>query len=57
MEPDNRTKVIENYYKAINALMEIGIINDLPCDLMTITITASVATTKIIQYLNEHKEV
>lgn len=50
----DRSKVIENYYKAANALMEIGTTENVPEDLKRLTINASSAVSKIIDYVNTH---
>lgn len=56
MNEEDRIKVVENYYRASNALIEIGGIYDLPEELMQLTINASSALLKIVYYLNTHRE-
>jgi hypothetical protein len=56
MNQEGRTKVVTNYYRASSALMEIGTTEDIPEDLKKLCINASVATAKIINYINTHKE-
>ena len=48
-------KIVENYYKASNALMNIGTIEGIPKELRNICLNASSATVKIIDYVNKHK--
>ena len=50
----DRKSVVENYYRASTALMEIGTTKNLPCDLKEICINASRATIQIIDYINNH---
>ncbi|MFT9496354.1 hypothetical protein [Anaerosolibacter sp.] len=56
MNQEDRAKVVENYYKATNALMEIGTTDNIPEELKQLAINASCATTKIIDYINSHRE-
>ncbi len=56
MKTETRVTVITNYYRATNALMEIGIIEDLPEELKDITLDASRATLKIINWVNDNKD-
>lgn len=49
-------RLVENYYRATNALMAIGTTEHIPDELLQICLNASRATTKIIDYVNEHKE-
>jgi hypothetical protein len=51
----DRSKVILNYYKAVSALMEIGITANIPEELKDLAVNASAATIKIIDYVNEHR--
>jgi len=55
-DKEYRAKVITNYYIASNALLEIGTTDNIPRELMELSIKASMATTKIIDFINEHKE-
>lgn|GEM_PF-6324396 len=55
MNQEDRTKVVTNYYKASNALMEIGTIENIPEELKQLAINASSATMKIIDYINSQK--
>ena len=48
--------VVQNYYTASNALMSIGTTENLPTELRNICIQASNSTSKIIDYVNKHKE-
>jgi hypothetical protein len=52
MTSEQRVKVVTNYYKASTALMEIGTIDNLPTELLRLTIQASVATSKIVDFIN-----
>jgi len=56
MNQYDMTKVIENYYRASSALMEIGTTKNIPEELRQLSINASAATMKIINYINSHKE-
>lgn len=56
MKNKNVQIIVENYYKASNALMNIGTLEDIPKELKTICLNATSATLKIINYVNEHKE-
>ena len=56
MNQEDRTKVVTNYYKASSALMEIGTTKDIPDELLQLTIKASNATAKIIDFINSHRE-
>ena len=56
MNQEDRSKVVMNYYKATSALMEIGTTEGIPEELRQLAINASSATTKIIDYVNFHKE-
>jgi hypothetical protein len=56
MNQEVRAVVVTNYYRASGALMEIGTTKDIPEDLKKLCINASVATTKIIDYINTHNE-
>ena len=49
-------RLVENYYRASNALMNIGTTEFLPKELKDICLNASRATVKIIDYVNEHKD-
>jgi hypothetical protein len=51
----NRPKVVENYYIAMNALSNIGTIENIPEELRELCIKASSATLKIIEYVNNQK--
>lgn len=55
MDKHDRLKIIENYYKASNALMEIGITKNIPDELKQLSINASSETMRIIDYINNHK--
>lgn len=50
------SKVVENYYRASSALMEIGTTKNIPEELRELSLNASSATMKIIDYINTHKE-
>lgn len=52
---EDRVKVIEIYYKATNALMEIGTNENISEELKQLVVNASSATTKIIDYINSHR--
>jgi hypothetical protein len=52
----DRPKIIENYYTAATALMNIGTADNIPEELSNLTLQASIATTKIIDYINTHSE-
>jgi hypothetical protein len=56
MNQCDRSKIVENYYKASGALMEIGTIENIPEDLKQLVINASSATIKIIDYINENRQ-
>jgi hypothetical protein len=56
MSEFDRSKVIENYYIASKALMEIGTTDNIPEVLEMLAINASRATMKIIDYINSDKE-
>jgi hypothetical protein len=49
-------RLVENYYRAKNALIDIGTTEHIPNELLQICLNASRETTKIIDYINEHKE-
>ena len=51
----DRDRVVTNYYKAANALMEIGTTPNIPEELKQLAINASSQTIKIINYINNHK--
>lgn len=50
------SKVIQNYYRASSALMEIGTTENIPEELRQLSLNASAATVRIIDYINSHKE-
>jgi hypothetical protein len=52
----SRAKVVENYYRASTALMEIGTAENIPAELELLAIKASAATLRIIDFINSHKE-
>ena len=52
----DKKSVVENYYRASTALMNIGTTPDIPEELKNLSIQASAATIKIIDYINEHRE-
>lgn len=52
----DRSKVVQNYYKASTALMEIGTAENISDELRQLAINASSATMKIIDYINSHKD-
>ena len=56
MKIEDRAKVITNYYRALNALMEIGTTKDIPEELKQLSINASSATIKIIDYINKENK-
>lgn len=56
MNQEDRIRVVTNYYKASNALMEIGTTDNISDELKLLAIKASSATTKIIDFVNSHKE-
>ena len=56
MKQYDRSKVVGNYYKAQNALMEIGTTENIPEELKQLAINASSATMRIINYINNHKD-
>lgn len=56
MNQEDRTKVVTNYYRASNALMEIGTTDNIPEELKQLAIKASAATSRIIDFINSHKE-
>ena len=47
---------IQNYYTANNAPTIIGTTESIPEELKRIVIEASAATSKIVEYVNNHKE-
>lgn len=51
----DKSKVVSNYYKASNALMEIGMTENVPEELKQLAINASRDTIKIIDYINNHR--
>lgn len=53
---DDREKVVTNYYKASNALMEIGTTENIPEELKQLAIKASSSTMRIIDYINSHRD-
>jgi hypothetical protein len=55
MKEFDRSKVVMNYYKASSALMEIGTTQNLPSELLELSLNASRATIKIIDYINAHR--
>lgn len=55
MDQDKRKKLIEGYYRANNALMEIGIIKDLPKELDEIILDANRAVVKIVNWINDNR--
>ena len=57
MDQKTHTIVVTNYYRANNALSEIGMCKDIPEELKEIVLEASRATIKIIDYINNHKEI
>ena len=57
MEKYNRELVITNYYMASNALMEIGISENLPKELDEIVLRASREVVKILNYINENRTI
>lgn len=48
--------IVKNYFKASSALMNIGITENIPGELRALCVKASKATSKIIDYVNKHKE-
>jgi hypothetical protein len=56
MHREDRANVVMNYYKASGALMEIGIMDNIPEELKQLVVNASSATMKIIDYINSHRE-
>lgn len=48
----DRPTIIENYYRASTALMNIGTAENIPNELKDLAIKASAATVKIIEYIN-----
>ena len=48
--------IVQNYYTASNALCIIGTTENLPEELRNLCIQASNSTSKIIDYVNNHKE-
>jgi len=52
-----RTEIIENYYRASTAIMNIGTIEGIPKELENICINATRSTVKIIDFINDNKEV
>ena len=52
----DKKSVVENYYRASTALMNIGTTPDIPEELKNLSIQASAATIKIIDYINQHRE-
>jgi len=53
MEKYNKESVVTNYYTAQNAIMNIGIMEDIPEELHGLCINASVAISKIVDYINK----
>lgn len=53
---DAMISVIENYYRASNALMNIGTMEGISEELRDICAKASNATYKIIGYVNDNKD-
>lgn len=51
----NLSDVLLNYYRASNALTEIGTAENIPEELRQLAIKASVTTVKILEYINKHK--
>lgn len=51
----NVSNIMTNYYIASHALMSIGMDENIPEELKQITIEASAATVKIVNYINAHK--
>jgi ADP-ribose pyrophosphatase YjhB (NUDIX family) len=51
----DRARIVENYYKASGALMELGTTKNIPPELLQLSLDASAATLKIINYINENK--
>lgn len=51
----DRTNVVENYYRAINALGAIGTTKNIPEELKQLCLDASSTTLKIINYVNDNK--
>jgi hypothetical protein len=56
MNDKDRSIVLTNYYRASKALMLIGIIDNIPDELKQITVKASAATERIIDYVNKHRD-
>jgi len=52
----DRVSVIENYYRASNALMAIGIMENAPSQLKDLALDASRATVKIIDFVNKKEQ-
>jgi hypothetical protein len=50
------SKVVGNYYRAINSLSEIGTTKNIPEELKELVIDASAATLRIINWINSHRE-
>jgi hypothetical protein len=48
-------RLVENYYRARNALTNIGTTEHIPDELLQICLNASRETIKIIDYVNAHK--
>lgn len=55
MTTDARTKVLTNYYRASEALLEIGTMADLPEELRQLAAEAYAATMKIMKKVNASK--
>ena len=55
MNEDTISKIIENYYRAVTSLMEIGTIEGIPEELRELCTKASGATYKIIEYINKNE--
>ena len=48
-------RVVNNYYRANNSLIEIASTPNIPKELKQLATNASVETIKIIDYINKHR--
>ena len=56
MNEKDTEKVVTNYYKATNALIEIGTMEGISNELKNLAINASPEVRKIIDYINANKK-